>query len=93
MLENINILDRYDEAPKNRGSMSLFLDEMYIELDELEKQKYITTDDEYALCEWQWVLEDIYENYRGTVSDKVLFCCLGVCHLLRKRSAVDYEED
>lgn len=89
MLENINILERYDETPKNRGSMSLFLDEMYIELDELEKQEGITTDDEYSLCEWQWVIEDIYENYRDTVSDKVLFCCLGVCHMLRKRSAFE----
>lgn len=38
MLENINILGRYDETPKNKGQMSLFLEEMCSTLDELEKR-------------------------------------------------------
>ena len=38
MLEQINIIERYDETPKNRGQMSLFLEEMYSQLDELEKE-------------------------------------------------------
>lgn len=89
MLENINILDRYDETPKNRESMSLFLEEMWCTLDELEKQEGITTEDEFALCSWQYVLEEIYSKYRDLVHDNVLFTTLGLCHVLRKRSAVE----
>ena len=89
MLENINILDRYDEVPKNRGKMSLFLQEMVNQLDELEQQQGITTEDEYALCEWQYVLEEIYNKYRDLVSVNHLYIALGLCHMLRKRSAVD----
>lgn len=89
MLENINILDRYDEVPKNRGQMSLFLQEMFNQLDELEQQQGITSEDEYALCEWQYVLEEIYNKYRDIVSVNRLYIALGLCHMLRKRSAVD----
>lgn len=88
MLENINILDSYDETPKNRGQMSLFLEEMYSMLDELEKEEGITVEDEYALCEWDYVLEEIYSKYRDLVYDNVLFNAIGLCHVLRKRSAV-----
>lgn len=89
MLENINILDRYDEVPKNRGQMSLFLEEMYSQLDELEKEESISVEDVYALCEWDWVLEAIYKYNRDLVYDNVLFTTIGLCHVLRKRSAVD----
>ena len=89
MLEQINILERYDETPKNRGQMSLFLEEMVNQLDELEQQQSITTEDEYALCEWQYVLEEIYNKYRNLVNDEVLFMSLGLCHVLRKRSSVE----
>ena len=89
MLEQINILDRYDETQKNRGQMSLFLEEMYSTLDELEKEKEISVEDEYALCEWGYVLEEIYKNYRDLVYDNVLFNAIGLCHVLRKRSAVE----
>lgn len=89
MLENINILDRYDEVPKNRGQMSLFLQEMVNQLDELEHQEGITTEDEYALCEWQYVLEEIYNKYRDLVSVNHLYIALGLCHMLRKRSSAD----
>lgn len=89
MLEQINIIDRYDETQKNRGQMSLFLQEMVNQLDELEQQKGITTDDEYALCEWQYVLEEIYNKYRDLVSMNNLYIALGLCHVLRKRSAVE----
>lgn len=89
MLENINILDRYDETPKNRGQMSIFLEEMAIQLNELEKEEDITVEDEYALCEWDYVLEEIYKNYRDLVYDNVLFNAIGLCHVLRKRSAVE----
>lgn len=89
MLENINILERYDETQKNIGQMSLFLQEMVNQLDELEQQQGITTEDEYALCEWQYVLEEIYNKYRGLVSINHLYIALGLCHMLRKRSAVD----
>lgn len=88
MLENINILDRYDETQKNRGQMSLFLQEMINQLDELEQQS-ITTEDEYALCEWQYVLEEIYNKYRDLVNVTYLYIALGLCHVLRKRSAVE----
>ena len=89
MLEQINIIDRYDETQKNRGQMSLFLEEMAIQLNELEKEEDITVEDEYVLCEWDYVLEEIYKNYRDLVYDNVLFTAIGLCHMLRKRSAVE----
>ena len=89
MLEQINIIERYDETPKNRGQMSLFLEEMYSQLDELEKEEGITVEDEYSLCEWDYVLEEIYRNYRDLVHDNILFNTIGLCHVLRKRSAVE----
>ena len=89
MLENINIIERYDETQKNRGQMSLFLEEMQSTLVELEKEKGITVEDEFALCEWDYVLEEIYNKYRDLVYDNVLFNAIGLCHVLRKRSAVD----
>lgn len=89
MLEQINILERYDETQKNRGQMSLFLEEMYSTLDELEKEEGISVEDEYALCEWDYVLEEIYKNYRDLVYDNVLFNAIGLCHMLRKRSVVE----
>lgn len=84
MLEQINIIERYDETPKNRGQMSLFLEEMAIQLNELEKEEGITVEDEYALCEWDYVLEEIYKKYRDLVYDNVLFTAIGLCHVLRK---------
>ena len=89
MLEQINIIDRYDETPKNRGQMSLFLEEMYSTLVELESEEGITVEDEYALCDWDYILEEIYRNYRDLVYDNVLFNAIGLCHVLRKRSAVE----
>lgn len=89
MLEQINILERYDETPKNRGQMSLFLQEMVNQLDELEQQQCITTEDKYALCEWQYVLEEIYNKYRDLVNVTYLYIALGLCHMLCKRSAVE----
>lgn len=89
MLEQINILDRYDETPKNRGQMSLFLEEMYSTLVELEREEDISVEDEYALCEWDYVLEEIYKKDRDLVYDNVLFIAIGLCHVLRKRSAVE----
>ena len=89
MLERINIIERYDETPKNKGQMSLFLEEMAIQLNELEKEEGITIEDEYALCEWDYVLEEIYKNDRDLVYDNVLFTAIGLCHVLRKRSAVE----
>lgn len=89
MLEQINIIERYDETQKNRGQMSLFLQEMVNQLDELEQQEGITTEDEYALCEWQFVLEEIYNKYRDLVNVTILYIALGLCHMLRKRSAVE----
>lgn len=89
MLEQINILERYDETQKNRGQMSLFLEEMAIQLNELEKEEGITIEDEYALCDWDYVLEEIYKKYRYLVYDNVLFTAIGLCHMLRKRSAVE----
>ena len=89
MLENINIIERYDETPKNRGQMSLFLEEMAIQLNELEKEEGITVEDEYALCEWDYVLEEIYKNYRYLVYNNALLTAIGLCHVLRKRSAVE----
>lgn len=93
MLEQINILERYDETPKNRGQMSLFLEEMWSELNELEKEEGISVEDEYALCEWDYVLEEIYSKYRDLVYDNVLFTAIGLCHMLRKRSVVDSAVD
>ena len=89
MLEQINIIDRYDETPKNRGQMSLFLEGMRSVLNELEKEECITVEDEYALCEWDYVLEEIYKNYRYLVYNNVLFYTIGLCHVLRKRSSVE----
>ena len=89
MLEQINIIERYDETPKNRGQMFLFLQEMVNQLDELEQQQSITTEDEYALCEWQYVLEEIYNKDRDLVNITYLYIALGLCHMLRKRSAVE----
>ena len=89
MLEQINILERYDETPKNRGQMSLLLEGMRSVLNELEKEEGITVEDEYALCEWDYVLEEIYKNYRYLVYNNVLFYTIGLCHVLRKRSAVE----
>lgn len=89
MLENINILECYDETPKNRGQMSLFLEEMAIQLNELEKDEGITIEDEYALCDWDYVLEEIYSKYRDLVYDNVLFNAIGLCHVLRKRSVAE----
>lgn len=88
MLEQINIIERYDDTQKNRGQMSLFLEEMAIQLNNLEKEEGISVEDEYALCEWDYVLEEIYNKYRDLVYDNVLFIAIGLCHILRKRSAV-----
>ena len=89
MLENINILVRYDETQKNSDQMSLFLEEMCTTLDELEKEDGITVEDEFALCEWDYVIEEIYNKYRELVHDNVLFTTIGLCHVLRKRSSAD----
>jgi hypothetical protein len=89
MLENINILDRYDETPKNRGQMSIFLEEVKFTLQHLEKQKGISIDDKLTLSEWSWMLNDIYENYRNLVNDETLFSAMGLCQALGKRSAID----
>ena len=89
MLEQINIIERYDETPKNRGQMSLLLEGMKSVLNELEKEEGITVEDEYALCEWDYVIEEIYKKDRDLVYDNVLFTAIGLCHVLRKRSAVE----
>lgn len=89
MLEQINIIERYDDTQKNRGQMSLFLEEMAIQLNNLEKEEGISVEDEYALCDWDYVLEEIYKNDRYLVYDNVLFIAIGLCHMLRKRSAVE----
>ena len=89
MLEQINILERYDETPKNRGQMSLLLEGMRSVLNELEKEECITVEDEYALCDWDYILEEIYKNDRYLVYNNVLFYTIGLCHVLRKRSAVE----
>lgn len=89
MLENIKILDRYDEVVKTTGQMSMFLEEMYSTLDELEHQEGITTEDSFALCTWGYVLGEIYNNYRDLVNDNVLFTTIGLCHVLCKRSPID----
>lgn len=89
MLEQINILDRYDETPKNRGQMSLFLEEVKLTLEALEKQKGILIDDKFSLSEWFWVLNDIYKNYRSLVNDKTLFYAIGLCDVIGRRSAID----
>lgn len=88
MLEQINIIERYDETQKNRGQMCLFLEEMTVQLYQLEREEGITVEDEYALCEWDYVLEEIFKNNRNLVYDNVLFTAIGLCHMLRKRSAV-----
>lgn len=97
MLENINILDRYDEVPKNKGQMSLFLEEMTNVLIDMEHKKGIALEDYYCLCDWDYVVEDIYENYRSLVDDETLFKALGLCKVLSHRSALtsmlDDEED
>lgn len=95
MLENINIIERYDETPKNRGQMSMFLEEAKFTLQDLEDQKDISIDDKLALSEWSWMLNDIYENYRKLVCDESLFSAIGLCYVIGKRSAVDsiFKED
>lgn len=89
MLENINILDDYDYVSKNRGQMSMFLEEVKFTLLHLEKQKGISIDDKLSLSEWTWMLNDIYENYRDLVNDEALFSAIGLCQVLGKRSAID----
>lgn len=89
MLENINILGRYDEVAKTPSQMSMFLEEMRYQLEDLEQTEGITVEDEYSLCEWQYVLEEIYNKYRDLVSMDHLYIALGLCHMLRKRSAVE----
>lgn len=89
MLEQINILERYDETPKNRGQMYLFLEEATCLLNDLEREKGIALEDYYVLCDWDYVMEDIYVNYRDLVSDETLFKALGLCRVLRHRSAID----
>lgn len=95
MLEDINILGRYDEVVKSHGQLEMFLEEMRTTLQELEKEGGITVEDEFALCEWDYVLEEIYNKYRDLVYDNVLFNAIGLCHVLRKRCSADeiYEED
>lgn len=89
MLENINILGRYDEVSKTTGQMTMFLEEMRDQLEELEQTEGITVEDEFALCEWQYVLEEIYSKYRDLVNDETLFMTLGLSHVLRKRCSAD----
>ena len=89
MLENINILGRYDETPKNKKQMSLFLEDIICQLDELEHEKNITTEDEFALCDISYVLDDIYTKYRELVYDNMIYVALGLCHVLRQRSVID----
>ncbi len=88
MLANIQILDRYDDTPKNRGQMSLFLEEATCVLQDLEHKKGIALEDYYVLCDWDYVIEDIYTNYRDLVSDETLFKALGLCKVLSHRSAL-----
>ena len=95
MLEKMKIVERYDETPKNKEQMSLFLEEIVCQLDELEHEKNITTEDEFALCDTSYVLEDIFKKYRELVYDNMIYLALGLCHVLRQRSVVDsiYKED
>lgn len=88
MLANIQILDRYDDTSKNRGQMSLFLEEATCALQDLEHKKGIALEDYYVLCDWDYVIEDIYANYRDLVSDETLFKALGLCKVLSHRSAL-----
>lgn len=97
MLEQMQIIDRYDEVPKNRGQLSLFLEEVTCVLQYLEHKKGIALEDYYDLCDWGYVIEDIYVNYRDLVSDETLFKALGLCKVLSHRSALtsmlDDDED
>ena len=97
MLEQMQIIDRYDETTKNREQMSLFLEEATCVLQDLERKKGIALEDYYVLCDWDYVIEDIYTNYRELVSDETLFKALGLCKVLGHRSALtsmlDDEED
>lgn len=88
MLEQMQIINRYDEVPKNRGQMSLFLEEATWVLQDLENKKGIALEDYYSLCDWDYVVEDIYEKYRDLVNDETLFKALGLCKVLRRRSAL-----
>ena len=89
MFEQMQIINRYDEVPKNRGQMSLFLEEVKFTLEALEKQKGISIDDKFSLCEWSWMLNDIYKNYRSLVNDETLFYAIGLCDVIGRRSAID----
>lgn len=97
MLEQMQIIDRYDETTKNREQMSLFLEEATCVLQDLERKKGIALEDYYVLCDWDYVIEDIYTNYRELVSDETLFKALGLCKVLGHRSALtsmlDDDED
>ena len=88
MLEQMQILDRYDETPKNRRQMSLFLEEVICVLQDLERKKGIALEDYYVLCDWDYVVEDIYEKYRDLVNDEALFKAIGLCKVLGLRSAL-----
>lgn len=89
MLEQINILEEYDNVQKNKGQLSMFLGNIEDVLNELEQEKTIYTHDVYALCEWEYVLEDMFYNYSDIVFKGQLYQCLGIIHMLRKRSAVE----
>lgn len=97
MLEQMQIIDRYDEVPKNRGQMSLFLEKATCVLQDLERKKGIALEEYYVLCDWDYVIEDIYANYRDLVNDETLFKALGLCKVLSHRSALtsmlDDDED
>lgn len=97
MLGEMEILNRYDELPKNKVQMSKFLEEVTLVLIDLEHKKGIALEDYYCLCDWDYVVDDIYNNYRDLVNDNTLFRALGLCKVLNKRSALtsmlDDEED
>lgn len=81
MLENINILRIYDETQKNNGSLSLFLGNMRTMLFDLKDNDRITLDDRFKLCEWSWVLDDIYKKYNNHGIEYLLMQCFGYVHI------------
>ena len=82
MLENINILNKYDNTVKTVHDLTSFVYDMRDKLFELENETYITIEDKFALSEWSYVLDDIYKKYHDLlVHGSVYLECIGLVHV------------
>ena len=84
MLENIDIIRKYDETAKNSGQLDSLLREMFGNMRYVYNESKISLEDKFKLCEFKYVLDEIYNNYIEIVDGLSLIECYGLLVLLDK---------